>query len=63
MNKTKRKQYSGKLKAKIAHDAIKEEQAIVEIATRFGIHPIGRGLEAAGGRGVDRGVCRQDGAQ
>lgn len=39
MSKTKRKRYSADFKAKVAREALKEETTIVDIATRFNIHP------------------------
>ena len=39
MSKTKRNRYSAGFKAKVAREALKEEATIVEIATRFSIHP------------------------
>lgn len=39
MSKTKRKRYSAEFKAKVALEAIKGEQTISELASRFGLHP------------------------
>jgi transposase len=39
MSKTKRNRYSGEFKAKVAREAMREESTIVEIATRYNIHP------------------------
>lgn len=39
MSKTKRKRYSAEFKAKVALKAIKGEQTISELASRFGLHP------------------------
>ena len=39
MNKTKRKRYSAEFKAKVALEAIKGEQTIAELASRYGLHP------------------------
>ena len=39
MNKTKRKRYSAEFKAKVALEAIKGEQTIVELGSRYGLHP------------------------
>ena len=39
MSKTKRKRYSVEFKAKVALDAIKGEQTISELGTRYGLHP------------------------
>jgi len=39
MSKTKRKRYSADFKAKVALDAIKGEQTISELGTRYGLHP------------------------
>lgn len=39
MSKTKRKRYSAEFKAKVALEAIKGEQTLAELATRFGLHP------------------------
>ena len=39
MNKTKRKRYSAEFKAKVALEAIKGEQTISELGSRYGIHP------------------------
>ncbi len=38
MGKT-HKQYSPTFKAKIALEAIKEEETIIEVASRYGVHP------------------------
>jgi transposase len=39
MSKTKRNRYSGEFKAKVAREALREGTTIVEIATRYNIHP------------------------
>jgi transposase len=39
MSKTRRKRYSAEFKAKVALEAIKGEQTISELASRFGLHP------------------------
>jgi transposase len=39
VNKTKRKRYSAEFKAKVALEAIKGEQTISELGSRYGIHP------------------------
>jgi transposase len=39
MSKTKRKRYSAEFKAKVALEAIKGEQTISELGTRYGLHP------------------------
>ena len=39
MSKTKRNRYSAEFKAKVALDAIKGEQTISELGTRYGLHP------------------------
>jgi len=39
MNKTKRKRYSAEFKAKVALEAIKGEQTLSELATKYGMHP------------------------
>ena len=39
MSKTKRNRYSGEFKAKVAREAMREGSTIVEIATRYDIHP------------------------
>ena len=39
MNKTKRKRYSAEFKAKVALEAIKGEQTISELGSRYRIHP------------------------
>lgn len=39
MSKTKRKRYSAEFKAKVALEAIKGEQTISELASRYGLHP------------------------
>jgi transposase len=39
MSKMKRKRYSAEFKAKVALEAIKGEETVAELATRFGIHP------------------------
>jgi transposase len=39
MNKTKRTRYSADFKAKVALEAIKGEQTISELGSRYGLHP------------------------
>ena len=39
MSKMKRKRYSAEFKAKVALEAIKGEETLAELATRFGLHP------------------------
>ena len=39
MSKIKRKHYSAEFKAKVALDAIKGEQTLSELASRYGLHP------------------------
>lgn len=39
MSKTKRMRYSAEFKAKVAREAMKENATLVEIATRFKVHP------------------------
>ena len=39
MSKTKRKRYAAEFKAKVALEAIKGEQTISELASRYGLHP------------------------
>lgn len=39
MSKTKRKRYSAEFKAKVALEAIKGEQTIQELGSRYGLHP------------------------
>ena len=39
MSKMKRKRYSAEFKAKVALEAIKGEQTMAELATRFSLHP------------------------
>jgi transposase len=39
VSKTKRKRYSAEFKAKVALEAIKGEQTIVELGSRYGLHP------------------------
>ena len=39
MSKTKRKRYSAEFKAKVALEAIKGEQTIQELGSRYGVHP------------------------
>jgi transposase len=39
MSNTKRKRYSAEFKAKIALEAIKGEQTISELGSRYGLHP------------------------
>ena len=39
MSKMNRKRYSAEFKAKVALEAIKGEQTLAELATRFGLHP------------------------
>ncbi len=39
MSKTKRNRYSGEFKAKVAREAMREGSTIVEIASRYNIHP------------------------
>lgn len=38
MSKTKRTRYSAEFKAKVALDAIRGEQTLSELATRYGVH-------------------------
>jgi transposase len=38
MNKTKRKRYSAEFKAKVALEAIKGEQTITDLGSRYGLH-------------------------
>jgi transposase len=39
MSNTKRKRYSTEFKAKVALEAIKGEQTISELGSRYGLHP------------------------
>lgn len=39
MSKTKRKRYSAEFKAKVALEAIKGEQTLAELATKYSLHP------------------------
>ena len=39
MSKTKRKRYSAAFKAKVALEAIKGEQTLSELGSRYGVHP------------------------
>jgi len=39
MSKTKRTRYSAEFKAKVAREAMKEEATLVEIASKFKVHP------------------------
>ena len=39
MNKTKRRRFSADFKAKVALEALKGEQTLSELATRFDLHP------------------------
>lgn len=39
MSKTKRKRYSAEFKAKVALEAIKGEQTVQELGSRYGLHP------------------------
>jgi transposase-like protein len=39
MSKTVRKRYSAEFKAKVALEAIKGEQTISELGSRYGLHP------------------------
>lgn len=39
MSKTKRNRYSAEYKAKVALEAIRGEKTVVELASRFGLHP------------------------
>ncbi len=39
MSKTKRKRYSPEFKAKVALEAIKGEQTIAELGSRYNLHP------------------------
>ena len=39
MSKTKRKRYSAEFKAKVALDAIKGEETLAELATKYSLHP------------------------
>lgn len=36
---TKRNRYSAEFKAKVAKEAIKGEETLAQLATRFGVHP------------------------
>jgi transposase len=39
MSKTKRKRYSAEFKAKVALEAIKGEQTVADLGSRYGLHP------------------------
>jgi len=39
MSKSKRKRYSAEFKAKVALEAIKGEQTLSELSSRYGVHP------------------------
>ena len=39
MSKTNRKRYSAEFKAKVALEAIKGEQTVIELGSRYGLHP------------------------
>jgi len=39
MTNSKRKRYSAEFKAKVALEAIKGEQTLAELASRYGLHP------------------------
>jgi len=39
MSTTKRKRYSAEFKAKVALEAIKGEQTVAELGSRYGLHP------------------------
>lgn len=39
MSKTKRKRYSAEFKAKVALEAIKGEQTVAELGSRYSLHP------------------------
>ncbi len=39
MSKRPRRNHGSALKAKVAHEAIKEQQTLVELAERFQVHP------------------------
>lgn len=39
MSKTKRNRYSAEFKAKVALEAIKGDQSISELGSRYGLHP------------------------
>jgi transposase len=65
----RRKQYNPEFKAKVALAAVKGEETVAELATRFGVHPVmihswkRELLERAGEvftRGRDRSGERQD---
>lgn len=37
---TQRKQYSPEFKARVALEALKEQETLAEIGSRFGVHPV-----------------------
>jgi transposase len=39
MSKTKRTRYASEFKAKVAREAMKGEQTMSELGTRYGVHP------------------------
>ena len=54
---SKRRRFSGELKAKVALEALRGERTLQEIASQHQVHPnqVGR-MEAPGDGGIGRGV-------
>ena len=60
---SKRRKFSGELKAKIALEALRGDRTLQEIASKHQVHPNQVGaLEAAGDRGSGGGVLERCGA-
>ena len=61
---SKRKQYKPEFKAKVALEALKGEQTVSELASRFGVHPTmihqwKKALLEGASELFERGACRR----